>query len=335
MHSGAVICVVVVASRQHKAIFSPLQMQTLVGFLFSLLLLSGAASGPDSRRSWRTCGSVQPPADHSLLQYSSNRVRLETSGALQCNCRGDRAKSGDFENVKFSVVDREGKRLVPVHAAVYPCLVAGCDHQVADVTQFSKFDSSSVDLLPKHCSRIFDVHVSDSRVELSATVKGLEDMQIEDCTNLLTIALHQTYSLYGTANISETLTIITHSPFDMDSCAESLKRGELTRLTFYSLYKTMPQSTHHSVIRRDNTPPTFLKSFYSVEVVENSPVGTVVTVVQASDVDQGTNGDITYSMQLHNNLISAEYFVINSTTGEIVTAGTILCSTVYNYNRTN
>ena len=71
------------------------------GFVFSLLLPSGAVIGPDSRRGWRTCGSVQPPADQSLLQYSSNRVSLETSGMLQCNCRGDRAKSDDFENVKL------------------------------------------------------------------------------------------------------------------------------------------------------------------------------------------------------------------------------------------
>ena len=134
-------------------------------------------------------------------------------------------------------------------------------------------------------------------------------------TGGLDVRMHVGVVPYGT--VLYNLWDFLHTPFDTDS-AESLKRGELTRLTFYSLYKTTPQSTHHSVIRHDKTPPTFLKSFYSVEVVEKSQVGTIVTVVQASDVDQGTNGDITYSTQPNNNLISAEYFVINSTTGQQV-----------------
>lgn len=263
---------------------------------------------------------MEPPEGHSLLHYhgGSSRVRLDVSGRLHCDCRESDSAS-DLERVNISVVDGEGRAVVTIRTVLYPCLVAGCNQEAG--TEFSKLNSSSVELVPEECREIFSLDVTDRGVNVTP-VRELGDMQVEHCRKLLTIALHRTHTLYEMAHNSAhtvTFSIKTYTPFDMDSCAESLQHGVSTKLMFYSLYSSTALPKQHTIVRRDNTPPTFLKSFYSVDVLENSPLGTIVTVVQASDLDEGTDGEVTYSMLPNNNLISADYFAINDTTGEIVT----------------
>ncbi|VDL89719.1 unnamed protein product [Schistocephalus solidus] len=61
-------------------------------------------------------------------------------------------------------------------------------------------------------------------------------------------------------------------------------------------------------------------------VVENSPVGTLVTRLNATDLDEGENGRLTFSLENSDNaeVISATtIFQINSKTGDIITKGEI------------
>ncbi|XP_072252479.1 protocadherin alpha-3-like [Leuresthes tenuis] len=66
----------------------------------------------------------------------------------------------------------------------------------------------------------------------------------------------------------------------------------------------------------DNTP-IFSKDVYSVTVNENAPVGTTVVVVNATDLDDGPNGDVIYSFSKSTNQNILNLFGINSVTGEI------------------
>ncbi|XP_048033139.1 protocadherin alpha-8-like isoform X5 [Megalobrama amblycephala] len=70
----------------------------------------------------------------------------------------------------------------------------------------------------------------------------------------------------------------------------------------------------------DNTP-IFSKSLYKVKVKENTPVGTKIISVSASDLDEGVNGEIQYSF--HGNTDEMNLFSINSNSGEIVVQGQI------------
>ncbi|XP_042370055.1 protocadherin alpha-8-like, partial [Plectropomus leopardus] len=72
----------------------------------------------------------------------------------------------------------------------------------------------------------------------------------------------------------------------------------------------------------DNTP-VFTKDVYSVALFENSPVGTTVVQVNASDLDEGQNGEVYYSFgnSVSNKLF--ELFEINPLTGEILVKGLI------------
>uniref|UniRef100_A0A8B9J473 Protocadherin 2 alpha c n=1 Tax=Astyanax mexicanus TaxID=7994 RepID=A0A8B9J473_ASTMX len=69
--------------------------------------------------------------------------------------------------------------------------------------------------------------------------------------------------------------------------------------------------------------PVFSKSLYKARVRENAPPGTVVIKVQASDSDEGLNGEIVYGFYNSDNDEITNAFSINSETGEITIKGDI------------
>ncbi|XP_027133910.1 protocadherin alpha-8 isoform X18 [Larimichthys crocea] len=72
----------------------------------------------------------------------------------------------------------------------------------------------------------------------------------------------------------------------------------------------------------DNTP-VFSKDIYSVSLFENTPVGTTIVQVNATDLDEGQNGEVYYSFgnSVSNNLFTL--FDINPSSGEIIVKGLI------------
>ncbi|XP_076852823.1 protocadherin Fat 3-like, partial [Brachyhypopomus gauderio] len=66
----------------------------------------------------------------------------------------------------------------------------------------------------------------------------------------------------------------------------------------------------------DNAPQFLQEGEYWARIPENTPVGTEVIQVEATDKDQGSNGEIQYSL-----LTSTSQFGINSTTGVVYVAG--------------
>ncbi|MEE6478672.1 hypothetical protein FKM82_011938 [Ascaphus truei] len=69
----------------------------------------------------------------------------------------------------------------------------------------------------------------------------------------------------------------------------------------------------------DNSP-IFQKELYQVSIVENAPIHSLVLQLNASDADEGLNGQITFSFS---NIpkIAQQIFTIDSQTGEIKTKG--------------
>ncbi|XP_076131066.1 protocadherin beta-16-like [Alosa pseudoharengus] len=88
-----------------------------------------------------------------------------------------------------------------------------------------------------------------------------------------------------------------------------------------------PQRSGTAVIRvivldaNDNLP-VFSETVYKVRLPENSPLGTVVVTVSATDADEGANGEITYEFS-HISDKEARLFSINEVTGEINVIGTV------------
>lgn len=67
----------------------------------------------------------------------------------------------------------------------------------------------------------------------------------------------------------------------------------------------------HTQDINDNTP-VFEEPFYPVSTPENTPAGTVLTTVTATDDDIGMNGQIVYSIEASNPLIE-----VDNMTGQI------------------
>ncbi|XP_029369141.1 protocadherin alpha-8-like [Echeneis naucrates] len=72
----------------------------------------------------------------------------------------------------------------------------------------------------------------------------------------------------------------------------------------------------------DNTP-IFSKDIYSVTLTENVAVGTTVVQVNATDLDEGQNGEVYYSFGNSVNNELFKLFDINPSTGEITVKGLI------------
>uniref|UniRef100_A0A8C5QSV8 Cadherin domain-containing protein n=1 Tax=Leptobrachium leishanense TaxID=445787 RepID=A0A8C5QSV8_9ANUR len=78
--------------------------------------------------------------------------------------------------------------------------------------------------------------------------------------------------------------------------------------------------------------PIFSQEIYKVSVRENTPINTTILIVSATDQDEGSNAQITYSfMKTSENLFSSGVFSINSTSGEIKTNQKLDFEVVQNY----
>ncbi|XP_029021031.1 protocadherin beta-15-like [Betta splendens] len=74
------------------------------------------------------------------------------------------------------------------------------------------------------------------------------------------------------------------------------------------------------VLDVNDNAPVFTKDVYSVDINEDAPIGTTVVRVNATDVDEGSNGDVTYSFGNVNKQVRG-LFDVDSRTGEIFVKG--------------
>ncbi|KAM8910666.1 protocadherin gamma-A5-like isoform 35-T35 [Spinachia spinachia] len=77
-----------------------------------------------------------------------------------------------------------------------------------------------------------------------------------------------------------------------------------------------------TVLDANDNAPVFTQPTYKAVVTENSPLGTVIATVSASDADQGSNGKITYSItNTFDNV--RKVFEVNYENGEVILIGDI------------
>uniref|UniRef100_A0A3B1K6S5 Cadherin domain-containing protein n=1 Tax=Astyanax mexicanus TaxID=7994 RepID=A0A3B1K6S5_ASTMX len=75
-----------------------------------------------------------------------------------------------------------------------------------------------------------------------------------------------------------------------------------------------------SVLDANDNAPTFAKQVYKARVPENAAVGMVILKLNATDPDEGVNGEIIYTFKEGQKGVS-DRFIINSSSGEIAIAG--------------
>ncbi|XP_078145130.1 protocadherin beta-15-like [Centroberyx gerrardi] len=73
----------------------------------------------------------------------------------------------------------------------------------------------------------------------------------------------------------------------------------------------------------NDNPPVFTKDSYTVQLKENSPLGMTIIQVNATDLDEGSNGEVVYSLDNDVDAKVRARFDLNPLTGEITVAGVI------------
>ncbi|XP_026212875.1 protocadherin alpha-8-like isoform X3 [Anabas testudineus] len=71
------------------------------------------------------------------------------------------------------------------------------------------------------------------------------------------------------------------------------------------------------VLDINDNPPVFSSPLYKARIYENTPIGTTVITLNATDADEGTNGDIVYSLRSKGQDRILEIFHIDPQTGDI------------------
>ncbi|XP_037398799.1 protocadherin alpha-7-like isoform X9 [Pygocentrus nattereri] len=78
-----------------------------------------------------------------------------------------------------------------------------------------------------------------------------------------------------------------------------------------------------TVLDNNDNRPVFSQEIYTAQIKENVPIGTTVIKVMATDLDEGLNGEVTYSLGSKLNPRVYDLFVLDNVSGEILVKGEI------------
>ncbi|XP_059919762.1 protocadherin-10-like [Gadus macrocephalus] len=78
-----------------------------------------------------------------------------------------------------------------------------------------------------------------------------------------------------------------------------------------------------TVLDANDNVPVFDRPMYTINMTENTPIGTRVIKLNATDLDEGANADIIYSFTLYTSEKTQDVFSLNPSTGEVTVRGTI------------
>ncbi|XP_062250381.1 protocadherin alpha-3-like [Platichthys flesus] len=109
----------------------------------------------------------------------------------------------------------------------------------------------------------------------------------------------------------------------LDREARSSHKLLLTAIDGGNPPKTGTVEIYIDVLDVNDNMPVFTKDTYSVVLQENSPIGTTVIKVNATDLDKGANGEVVYSLGSAVKHKIRELFEIDSVTGEITVKGRV------------
>ncbi|XP_041653441.1 protocadherin beta-16-like [Cheilinus undulatus] len=103
---------------------------------------------------------------------------------------------------------------------------------------------------------------------------------------------HFILKLHSQSNGGKKVEMILQKPLDRE-------RQEIVSLLLTAVDGGEPQRSgtmqiHITVLDANDNAPVFTHSVYKASVKENSPTGTLITKVSASDADKGSNGEVSY-----------------------------------------
>ncbi|XP_034740293.1 protocadherin beta-1-like, partial [Etheostoma cragini] len=155
--------------------------------------------------------------------------------------------------------------------------------------------------------------VLERAVDLDVGINGVHSYELRPTDNF---ALKLQHNAEGNKNVE----MVLKTPLDRE-------KTEQISLVLTAVDGGEPQMSGTmliviTVLDANDNAPVFTQPTHKATVYENSPKGTIVATVTASDADQGSNGKITYSIT--NTLENVrKVFKINRETGEVTLIGNI------------
>ncbi|XP_051971373.1 protocadherin gamma-C5-like isoform X12 [Xyrauchen texanus] len=118
----------------------------------------------------------------------------------------------------------------------------------------------------------------------------------------------------------------------LDREKQSMHNLMLTALDGGNPVRSGTSQINITVLDNNDNNPTFEKTVYKVAINENTKKGTSFLMVQATDLDEGPNGEIQYSLGEHTSDTLHSLFRIDEKTGDIILNGDLDHETTPMYN---
>ncbi|XP_045574156.1 protocadherin beta-16 isoform X28 [Salmo salar] len=139
---------------------------------------------------------------------------------------------------------------------------------------------------------------------------------------------HFILKLQGQADGSKKVEMVLQKPLDRE-------KQEQISLVLTALDGGEPQLSgtvqiHVTVLDANDNAPVFTQAIYKASLVENSQRGTLLTTVSATDIDNGSNGLVTYSISSSIDGI-LDLFEIDESNGEVRLIGKVDYETAKHY----
>ncbi|KAF3706606.1 Protocadherin-10 Precursor [Channa argus] len=140
-------------------------------------------------------------------------------------------------------------------------------------------------------------------------------------TYLLSVNEHFILDIQTRSDGSKFAELVLQNPLDREQ--QSSHQMVLTAVDGGAPERSGTAQIDITVLDANDNAPVFDQSFYRVRLDENAPKGTVVIRLNATDLDEGPNADITYSFSGHAPIKVRQLFSVDSRTGEIKVKGVI------------
>ncbi|KAM3612665.1 uncharacterized protein V6R79_012443 [Siganus canaliculatus] len=151
----------------------------------------------------------------------------------------------------------------------------------------------------------------EQAVDLDVGVNGLQRYMLKPTDNFV-------LKLQNQAEGRKMVEMVLQKPLDREK--ENYVSLVLTAVDGGEPQLSGTVQIHITVLDSNDNAPVFTQKIYKSTIRENSPSGTQVVIVSASDADEGSNGKVSYAiLNLLDNV--SELFKINGETGEIRLTG--------------
>ncbi|KAI7793064.1 protocadherin-10 [Triplophysa rosa] len=171
----------------------------------------------------------------------------------------------------------------------------------------------------------FNLDISESAVPGSRfPLESAQDWDVGDNSlrsYLLSVNEHFILDVQTRSDGSKFAELILQSPLDREQQKAHLM--VLTAVDGGAPERSGTAQINITVLDANDNAPVFDQNFYKVKLAENAPRGTVVIKLNATDLDEGPNGEIMYSFSGHAPTRVRELFSVDPRTGDIQVKGLI------------